>query len=133
MQYLFIMGNVEPIRDAGMKIRVKANKDLTVFCMATDSGMKELIHEYTTENSKRIRETMKHTKKIKTFDKIFRIRLAVAHFSCIHFFNLKISHLEEILDLLSKNDVENMIIQALCVWIERFPLITSRFRRHFRQ
>ena len=55
----------------------------------------------------------RNTKIIKTFDKIFRIQLAVPHFSFIHFFYWKISHLEEILDLLSQNDVENMIIQAL--------------------
>ena len=56
---------------------------------------------------------------------MFRIRLAVPHFSCIHFFYWKISHLGEILDLLSQNDVENMMIQALCVWIERFTSFST--------
>ena len=38
----------------------------------------------------------------KTFAKIFWIRLALPHFSCIHFFFEKASLLGEILDLLSK-------------------------------
>ena len=41
-------------------------------------------------------------------------------------FYWKICQLGEILDLLSQNDVENMIIiQALCVWIERFTSFST--------
>ena len=54
---------------------------------------------------------------------MFRIRLAVPHFSCIHFFYWKISHLGEILDLLSK-----MTWNAQS---KHITLVLSCFRRHF--
>ena len=54
---------------------------------------------------------------------MFRIRLAVPHFSCIHFFYWKISHLGEILDLLSK-----MTWNAQS---KHITLVSSCFRRHF--
>ena len=59
----------------------------------------------------------------KTFAKIFWIRLALPHFSCIHFFYWGVSLLGEILDLLSK-----MTWNAQS---KHITLVLSCFRRHF--
>ena len=69
----------------------------------------------------------------RAFAKIFWIRLALPHFSCIHFFYWGASLLGEILDLLLKMLSKTWLYKCykLCAWNECFPLIHLTFATTF--
>ena len=69
----------------------------------------------------------------RAFAKIFWIRLALPHFSCIHFFYWGVSLLGEIFDLLSK-----ILLKTWSEWegnaqSKHITLVLPRFQQYFRQ
>ena len=59
----------------------------------------------------------------RAFAKIFRIGLALPHFSCILFFFLEIKYSWRNLGFTVDNVTKNKVIQVFGVWIEHSPYV----------